>query len=106
MHILNNQSVSQYFQDLFEKLALKYPEALLYNFNVIFQFKEECKTDLSNYLYDLMKKKFPHNFQFIDALNVITHPEHRLIFYLEGIREIIINFRKEKRTPETLKDLI
>ncbi len=53
-----------------------------------------------------MKKGFPKHFQFIDALNVLTHPEHRLIFYLEGIREILINFSKEKRTPETLKDLI
>lgn len=40
---------------------------------------------------------------FMKQLNNLTHPEHRLIFHLENLKNTFIHFQKLSRTVEASK---
>ena len=74
MHILNNQNMTIYFTEIFLQLAKKYKESFVYQFNVSFETENDCKTPLAKYLFKFLRHAVPLNFEFMDALNQVTHP--------------------------------
>ena len=102
MHILNSKE-SIYFKPIFLSITEKYPQSIVYHFNVIFNSiysfeKNEICSTISDILYD----KFPIFDEFVTALNQLTHPEHRLLFYLDLIKQTFI-LEKE---PEILQSKV
>ena len=59
----------------------------MYQFNVTYQVRSECKTPAAVTIYDQLHNTIPRNYLFIEALNLLTHPEHRLLAYLGQIRD-------------------
>lgn len=42
----------------------------------------------------------------MQALNDLTHPEHRLIFHLDNVKEILNNYNKLIKQPQLQPNII
>ncbi|KAL4502183.1 hypothetical protein ABPG72_000418 [Tetrahymena utriculariae] len=106
MHILKKQNLVEFFKPLIKKLAKNYPEALIYQFNTIFSNQATCETALSQEIYEALHKEMPHYYNFMYHLNQITHPEHRLIYYLEFLKSQFLSFQKIHNTYSSQNDFV
>ncbi|CAD8069351.1 unnamed protein product [Paramecium sonneborni] len=102
IHLINDNIRYQYFKKIFDDFVKKYPQQFVYQFNVTYQIRKEFKGDSeASKMFDKLHQQIPKNYAFIEALNQLTHPEHRLQAYLNQIKdnsediEIIIDKMQE-----------
>ena len=108
MFIINLREISAYIEDILLSIAELYPQALLYQFNVSFDKLNPAQDPA---LFPPLAKKiqqkldkFTNHYAFIVSLNEITHPEHRLQFYIDNMKEAL-GEKDPKKKVELLSNI-
>ena len=75
---IDNPNLTHYFEDLFKKISILYPEALVYHFNCSYEQRKDRHTEFCSELSVELRQKMRINYLFIEALVLLQYPEVRL----------------------------
>lgn len=84
LHLIRNPSLIDFFKPLFRNLARLYPQIISYHFNVFCDGEKEG--EFMREMRGILEEGFPCCKDFIDSLNLLTHPEHRMEFHSRRIQ--------------------